>query len=120
MQFPASSCLAGVERFEELYRCGDDDGHIPVFRGPGHEQGFLLIGTVVRVIEFVGVVLQYILSANGLSEDVRSLVNNGRIGNDVNDPGEIVFDGVLQRKGEGCNGLPAACGNSQCEQAFFQ
>ena len=31
-----------------------------------------------------------------------------------------MLDSVLQRKGKGRNGLSAACGNSQCEQAFFQ
>ena len=120
MQFPASSCLAGIEGFEELNRCGDDDGHIPVLRGSGHEQGFLLVGTVVRVIEFVRVMFQYILSANGLSKDVRGLVNDGRIGNDVNDPREIVLDSVLQCEGKRRNGFSAAGGNSQCKQAFFQ
>ena len=111
MELAAAAAAVGVERLEELHRRRHHDGGVPVFAGQhlavlGGGQVVLLNSLVLGV----GEVGQNIFCAQQTREDGGGLVDDGHIRDDVDDPLHPLGGGVLQRKGEGGEGLAAAGG----------
>ena len=111
VELAAAAAAVGVERLEELHRRRHHDGGVPVFAGQhlavlGGGQVVLLNSLVLGV----GEVGQNIFCAQQTREDGGGLVDDGHIRNDVDDPLHLLGGGVLQRKGEGGEGLAAAGG----------
>ena len=111
VELAAAAAAVGVERLEELHRRRHHDGGVPVFAG--QHLTVLGGGQVVLLNSFVlgvGEVGQNIFCAQQAREDGGGLVDDGHIRNDVDDPLHLLGGGVLQRKGEGGEGLAAAGG----------
>ena len=111
VELAAAAAAVGVERLEELHRRRHHDGGVPVFAGQhlavlGGGQVVLLNSLVLGV----GEVGQNIFCAQQAREDGGGLVDDGHIRDDVDDPLHLLGGGVLQRKGEGGEGLAAAGG----------
>ena len=111
VEFAAAAAAVGVERLEELHRRRHHNGGVPVFTGQhlavlGGGQVVLLNSLVLGV----GEVGQNIFCAQQAREDGGGLVDDGHIRDDVDDPLHLLGGGVLQRKGEGGEGLAAAGG----------
>ena len=111
VELAAAAAAVGVERLEELHRRRHHDGGVPVFAGQhlavlGGGQIVLLDGLVLGV----GEVGQNIFCTQQAREDGGGLVDDGHIRDDVDDPLHLLGGGVLQRKGEGGEGLAAAGG----------
>ena len=111
MELAAAAAAVGVERLEELHCRRHHDGGVPVFAGQhlavlGGGQVVLLNSLVLGV----GEVGQNIFCAQQAREDGGGLVDDGHIRDDIDDPLHLLGGGVLQRKGEGGEGLAAAGG----------
>ena len=109
VELAAAAAAVSVERLEELHRRRHHDGGVPVFAGQhlavlGGGQVVLLNSLVLGV----GEVGQNIFCAQQAREDGGGLVDDGHIRDDVDDPLHLLGGGVLQRKGEGGEGLAAA------------
>ena len=111
VELAAAAAAVGVERLEELHPRRHHDGGVPVFAGQhlavlGGGQVVLLNSLVLGV----GEVGQNIFCAQQAREDGGGLIDDGHIRDDVDDPLHLLGGGVLQRKGEGGEGLAAAGG----------
>ena len=89
------------ERFEELYRGSDDHRRVPVLGRQG------CLDRRIGVVQ-VGVVLHDLVRAYGRTEHVRVLLDDARVGDDVDYPVLPVFGRVLQREGHAGEGLAAS------------
>ena len=115
VKFAAAAGLGGVERLEELNVGGDDDSRVPVFRSETRGGG-----DVVLVGVEIGVVLDHDIVAEGgkdLAEDGGVLLDDTGEREDVDDAVEAVAQGVIEGEGEGREGLAAAGGDGEREEA---
>nr|WP_205666067.1 hypothetical protein [Aquabacter cavernae] len=123
VQLAAARGAVRVQALEELHRRGHHDGNVPILRRAlkfGDGGGRLVIGQALAarrlpieagmVFENIGVITQ------GRAEDGRGLIDDGCIGNDVDDAVQLVPNRMFQREGEGRQRLPAAGRDRQREQ----
>ena len=117
VQFAAPAAAVGVEGFEELHSGRHHDGSVPVFAG---KQFPVLSRCQVvffgQLVVYTGKVGQHIVFSQKICERLRRLVDNGSVGDDVNDALHLrlLCHSMFQRKGEGREGFAAARGN--CER----
>ena len=115
VEFAAAGGLCGKEGFEELDVGGDDEGDAgPVF-------GELAEGVGDFVFAFapfgLGVVLEDVPFAEDVGEGLGGLLDDGGIGDGVDDFALAVGDGVLEGEAEGGEGLAAAGGDGEGVEA---
>ena len=113
MQFPALGRLIGIQRFEELYSCRNDDRHVPVFRA--FHDGLFGLESLIK--DMIGLVFQYRVLSENRPELLGGLVNNRRVRNDVDNPFHVLFDSMFQGESKGCQCLSAAGRDCHCEQS---
>ena len=113
VQFAAAGGPVAVEGLEKLHGRGDDHRRIPIFRCEGFavKRGIdhIAADSVVRA----GVVFQDVFVPQDVPECIGGLVDDGSVGDHIDDPGLVVGHGVGERKGQGGNGLAAAGGDGQ-------
>ena len=112
VELPALGRSIGVERFKELHRCGDNHRRVPVLAGQAlKEIGpaclFLLIQADAAVV------LHHIVLPQNGSKNFRILLNDGGIGNYVDDPVQPVLHRMLQGEGKGGHRFPSSGGNRE-------
>jgi hypothetical protein len=88
----------GEQRLEELHSCGHHHGCIPVL----HRQLQLLarLGLALRVVYEGAVVLEHGVVAERVPKNLGILLDDARVGDDVDDPVQTVSDHVLERESE--------------------
>ena len=114
MQLPAACRAVAEQRFEKLHRRGQDNRRVPVFRRKIAPAVHLAqVAAFVHRIFHVGVVRNDVLRTEDIFENLLRLLNNARVGNDINDAPRAVVQRMTEGKGHGADRLAAACGDCQ-------
>ena len=109
MELTATGGAVIVKRFKELHRRSHHDGHIPVLRCVFQALlPIIYLTVVVFVINDAAVMLQHNVIPEDLTENGRGLLNNGGIGDHVNDAILPCFSGMTEGKGKRGHGLTAS------------
>ena len=95
VELAALGRAVGIEGFEELHRRGYHHGHVPVLRGLGQADRFWS-GLGVDFIGGVGVVLQHVLRPQDGSELLGGLLDDGGVGDHIDDPPQPPGPGLGQ------------------------
>ena len=113
VQLAAAGRPVAVEGLKKLHRCGDDHGRIPILccKGFAVKCGIdrIVAGRVVRA----GVVFKDIFVPQDAPKGFGGLVDDGRVGDHIDDPGQVVSYGVGEGKSQRGNGFAAAGGDRQ-------
>ena len=128
VQLPALRGSVGVHGFKQLHRRCHHNGHVPIFGGQRFADFFGLCA-VRKLYVHAGMMLQHVSIAQYGAENRRILIDDGRIGNDVDDSLHAVMHRMPQRKAQRRNRLSAAGRHSKgvnaprlfsCRQASIQ
>ena len=117
VEFAAAAGFGGVEGFKELYGGRDDDGCIPVFAGKALAEGIGRFGIRIGQIHLT-VMLHHVLIAQNIPKDLRVLVDDAGVGDDVDDALHLMLHCMAERKGKRRNRFAAARGDGQAVQAL--
>ena len=112
MKLPALGGAVGIERFKELDGGCYDHRRVPVFGGQPLP-AFCIIDLLVGIKGRAGVMLDHVGFPQDPAKHFRVLLNDGGIGDHIDDPTHIVFYRVAQRKGQRGDRLAAAGGHGQ-------
>ena len=115
VEFTAARGLSGVKGFEELDVGGDDNGDSVPVLGELTER----VGNFVFVFapSGLGVMLEDVVCAEDIGEGLGGLLDDGGIGDGVDDFTLVVGFGVLKGEAEGSEGLAAAGGDGEGVEA---
>ena len=117
VEFAAAAGFGGVEGFKELHGGRDDDGCIPVFAGKALAEGIGRFGIRIGQIHLT-VMLHHVLITQNIPKDLRVLVDDAGVGNDVDDALHLMLHCMAERKGKRRNRFAAARGDGQAVQAL--
>ena len=113
VQLAAAGRPVAVEGLKKLHRCGDDHRRIPILcrKGFAVKRGIdrIVAGRIVRA----GVVFKDIFVPQDAPKGFGGLVDDGRVGDHIDDPGQVVSYGVGKGKSQRGNGFAAAGGDRQ-------
>lgn len=113
VELAAGGGAAGEERLKELNVGGNDKGGVPVFSGEAGPGGYSF--RIVRIE--VTMMFKYGVSAESLAEDISVLLDNGGVGDDVDDALQVVVEGMGEGERERGEGFAAARGDGEGEEA---
>ena len=112
VQLAAARRAGGEERLEQLDIGGDDERRFPVFARKPAQRRFVAIGGVGLTV-----VLDDMVGAEDAAEYIAGLLDDAGVGNSVDHAALAVGLGMLQGEGERRQGLAAAGGHGQREDA---
>src|SRR5574341_876487 len=96
VELPAPASAARKERLEELYRCRDNNGRVPVLAGEaGPWRLFGLVSDVQNGVMFDDRFTEY------ATKLIRRLLDDARVGDNVEHPASAVLHRVVQGEGHG-------------------
>ena len=116
VELAALGGAVGIEGFKELHRRGHHHGHVPVLRGLGQADRFWS-GLGVDFIGGVGVVLQHVLRPKDGSELLGGLLDDGGVGDHIDDPPQSPGPSLGQGEGQRGHRLSAPGGDGEGKQA---
>ena len=115
VELPASGGFICEEGFKELNICRYDQRLVPVFSGEAARVHLVIFKIILEVV----MVLQQVAISNDIAECGRRLLNDRGIGDDIDHTAHLMTDSMLQRKGQGGKGFPAAGRYGQSKEAAF-
>ena len=112
VQLPALGGAVGIDGFKELHSGGHNHRRVPVFGGKARAALFA-VHLLVRIENRAAVVLDDVVLPQYAPKDEGVLLDDGGVGDHVDDAPHAVLQGVPQREGQRSNGLAAARGHGQ-------
>ena len=110
VQFAAAGLVCGIKALEELHTSSDNDWSVPVLASP-------LVRERLRIEIEAAVMLYDVFSSQHASIDLCRLLDDAGVGNDNDDPFQVVLTGVMQSESQAAQGLTAAGWYGECELA---